>query len=393
MSCARSATRGQPLARSPRPPASRKGRSTATSPTSRPCSSRPSWRGTPRSWSGPRACPERAGTATVASNLVDCLQRLSELRDDLLPLELALLTDPELAALRPAGLAAPHEGVPVGPPEFVARYLAAEQGLGRVRPDVDPERMAVVLLVTLFGLSLRPPPRDGAPTRSCSARPLSCSSKGSRRGTGGGANLQRPSRGPGCRRPRLRPLRPAADPARRMPARARGAAPRPRGRAARRRPGPRTTTWRGPRQADAGLVRAEADGVAAHRGEGAHRGRARQRREPDDQLALLARDRGDPGVLGGEAQLHDLEQPEDRLRRRPEAIDQLLAERGQLAGGPSPGRGAGTARASGRSRGRSRRAGGRPRAGPRPRPARSITGGRPSNSAFCSSTASARRRV
>jgi AcrR family transcriptional regulator len=107
--------------------------------------------------------PGRAGTATVASNLVDCLQRLSELREDLLPLELALLTDPELAALRPAGLAAPRDGVPVGPPEFVAGYLAAEQRLGRVRPDADPERMAVVLLVALFGLSLRPPAeRTGA---------------------------------------------------------------------------------------------------------------------------------------------------------------------------------------------------------------------------------------
>jgi AcrR family transcriptional regulator len=104
--------------------------------------------------------PARAGTGTVASNLGDCLQRLSELREDLLPLELALLTDPELAALRPPGLAAPRDGVPAGPPEFIARYLAAEQALGRVRSDVDPEQVAVVLLVTLFGLSLRPPSRE-----------------------------------------------------------------------------------------------------------------------------------------------------------------------------------------------------------------------------------------
>jgi AcrR family transcriptional regulator len=100
--------------------------------------------------------PGRAGSGTVTANLIDCLQRLSELREELLPLELALLTDPELAALRPRGLAAPHDGAPAGPPEYIARYLAAEQKLGRVRSDADPEQMAVVLLVTLFGLSLRP---------------------------------------------------------------------------------------------------------------------------------------------------------------------------------------------------------------------------------------------
>jgi AcrR family transcriptional regulator len=101
--------------------------------------------------------PGRAGAGTLTANLVECLSRLAVLREDLLPLELALLTDPELGALRPAGMAAPGDGVPAGPPEYIARYLAAEQELGRVRSDVSPERMAVVLLVTLFGLSLRPP--------------------------------------------------------------------------------------------------------------------------------------------------------------------------------------------------------------------------------------------
>lgn len=45
--------------------------------------------------------PARAGTATVAANLTDCLTHLATLRADILPLELAILTDPELARVAP----------------------------------------------------------------------------------------------------------------------------------------------------------------------------------------------------------------------------------------------------------------------------------------------------
>jgi len=41
--------------------------------------------------------PFRAGQDTVEENLTDCLVHLSALRKRMLPLELALLTDPELA--------------------------------------------------------------------------------------------------------------------------------------------------------------------------------------------------------------------------------------------------------------------------------------------------------
>jgi len=98
--------------------------------------------------------PARAGLDTVEANLADCLVRLAGLRDQMLPLELALLTDPELAgqnrrmdSVRPGAL-------PAGPPEYVADYLAAEQRLGRVRTDVAPDQMAIVILATLFGLSI-----------------------------------------------------------------------------------------------------------------------------------------------------------------------------------------------------------------------------------------------
>jgi len=100
--------------------------------------------------------PAHAGQDTVESNLVDCLYRLAGLRDQLLPLELALLADPELARQRRRAAPARPEGIPSGPPEFIAAYVAAEQRLGRVRADVAPAQVAVVILATLFGLSLQP---------------------------------------------------------------------------------------------------------------------------------------------------------------------------------------------------------------------------------------------
>lgn len=98
-----------------------------------------------------RNLPARAGSGTVADNLIDCLTRLATLRVDIVPFELAMLTDPELA--RPATTAGPPEP---GPPEFLAQYLRAEQQVGRIRADVNPVKTAVVLLATLFGLAVPP---------------------------------------------------------------------------------------------------------------------------------------------------------------------------------------------------------------------------------------------
>ncbi|MEV0902956.1 TetR/AcrR family transcriptional regulator [Actinoplanes sp. NPDC049802] len=98
-----------------------------------------------------RELPARAGSATVADNLIDCLTRLADLRADIVPFELAMLTDPELA--RPAATARTSEP---GPPEFLAQYLHAEQRIGRIRADVDPVKTAVVLLAVLFGLAVPP---------------------------------------------------------------------------------------------------------------------------------------------------------------------------------------------------------------------------------------------
>jgi AcrR family transcriptional regulator len=98
--------------------------------------------------------PARAGRDTVAANLTDCLFRLSGLRDQMLPLELALLTDPELAGQQRRLGSGKPDARPVGPPEYITEYVAAEQRLGRVRPDVAPDQVAVVILATLFGLSV-----------------------------------------------------------------------------------------------------------------------------------------------------------------------------------------------------------------------------------------------
>ena len=94
------------------------------------------------------ALPERAGQATLASNLSETLTRLASLRQHMMPLELAMLTDPELAARRRAGIAALHTGDPVAavaglpepnPPALLARYLirraGARAGPPRCRPN------------------------------------------------------------------------------------------------------------------------------------------------------------------------------------------------------------------------------------------------------------------
>lgn len=111
--------------------------------------------------------PALAGEHTVRENLTECLRTLARLRADVVPLELAMLTDPELrerrdAALRellPADLAGSMRA-PSGPPGLLAAYLAAEQRLGRIRDSVDPVRAALTILATLFGVALLMPAAD-----------------------------------------------------------------------------------------------------------------------------------------------------------------------------------------------------------------------------------------
>lgn len=102
------------------------------------------------------ALPDRAGRGTVEENLADAAVQLASLRDQIVPLELAIAADPELAAHRRNVMAASGPSLPPGPPEALASYLAAEQRLGRVRGDVDPREAASVLLGVLFTLGMMP---------------------------------------------------------------------------------------------------------------------------------------------------------------------------------------------------------------------------------------------
>jgi len=103
------------------------------------------------------ALPGRAGSSTVEDNLVDAAVQLASLRDDVVPLELAIAADPELAAHRRKVMSDAGPSLPPGPPEALAAYLAAEQRLGRVRGDLNPTEAAAVLLGVLFALGTLPP--------------------------------------------------------------------------------------------------------------------------------------------------------------------------------------------------------------------------------------------
>ena len=102
------------------------------------------------------ALPDRAGTGTVEENLADAAVQLAGLRDQIVPLELAIAADPELAAHRRKVIAAAGPSLPPGPPEAIAAYLAAEQRLGRIRGDVDPREAAGILLGVLFAMGTMP---------------------------------------------------------------------------------------------------------------------------------------------------------------------------------------------------------------------------------------------
>ena len=97
--------------------------------------------------------PALAGERTVAANLAEVLARLAELQERVIPLEIAVLSDPELAAQRRSAAVAAGD-ILAGPPQAIAVYLGEEQRLGRIRPELDPAEVAILLLATLFGLAV-----------------------------------------------------------------------------------------------------------------------------------------------------------------------------------------------------------------------------------------------
>ena len=93
--------------------------------------------------------PKQAGEGTVVGNLTTALQRLATLRERIIPLEMAMRSDPELSERR-------RTMTPPIPPDAIAQYPGAEQNLGRIRHDVNCLDAALVLLATLFGIGLMP---------------------------------------------------------------------------------------------------------------------------------------------------------------------------------------------------------------------------------------------
>jgi len=106
--------------------------------------------------------PGRAGAGSLGGTITACLVRLSELRDAVIPIEQALMGDPELVARQSADVNPLSVELVGGPPLLLAEYLAAEQRLGRIRPTVDTTALAVLLLAALFGLALSPLGRSGS---------------------------------------------------------------------------------------------------------------------------------------------------------------------------------------------------------------------------------------
>jgi AcrR family transcriptional regulator len=100
--------------------------------------------------------PARAGTGSLAATITECLVQLSELRDAVVPIEQALMSDPELVPQQSADVNPLSVESVGGPPLLLAEYLAAEQRLGRIRATVDTTSLAVLLLAALFGLAISP---------------------------------------------------------------------------------------------------------------------------------------------------------------------------------------------------------------------------------------------
>ena len=109
--------------------------------------------------------PTKAGKRTVEGNLVDALFQLSSLQERVLPLEIAIQNDPELAAFRRSSLAK-SGGSLAGPPEALVAYLEAEQSLGRLSKAVHPRAAALTLLAALLGVGMMSAAHGGRIQRS-----------------------------------------------------------------------------------------------------------------------------------------------------------------------------------------------------------------------------------
>jgi AcrR family transcriptional regulator len=95
--------------------------------------------------------PELAGTKSVRENLLFLIGAIEDVEREVAPLRAAVTSDAELASALAAGAASDEElSSGLGPVAPLARYLEAEQRLGRVRSDVDPACAAFALFAIPF---------------------------------------------------------------------------------------------------------------------------------------------------------------------------------------------------------------------------------------------------
>lgn len=96
-----------------------------------------------------RGLHERVGTGTVPAVLSQVVASALEFYGEAVPMGASFFADPELLA-RHRELLQQRGAGPQRANEAVAAYLRAEQGLGRVRDDADPEAAAYMLLGAIY---------------------------------------------------------------------------------------------------------------------------------------------------------------------------------------------------------------------------------------------------
>ena len=95
------------------------------------------------------ATPDQAGLGAIEGNLKEIALAAIRFFEKIVPLAASLFADVELLSKHRATLRRCNGG-PHHLFEHVAKYIAAEQKLGRIRPQVDPLGIAVLLLAPCF---------------------------------------------------------------------------------------------------------------------------------------------------------------------------------------------------------------------------------------------------
>ena len=96
------------------------------------------------------ALPALAGTKTVRENLLFLIEAIQDVEREVAPLRAAASTDADLAAALVPAPSISATGATLGPLDSLARYLEAEQRLGRIRSDVDCTAAAFALFAIPF---------------------------------------------------------------------------------------------------------------------------------------------------------------------------------------------------------------------------------------------------